>query len=198
MRRVTTAFVVGCVVGASATAFAEPRFCSQLRSFYGCDSPAFFDAGIYTRRFAGTPTPGTAFRTTEPVTAEPTATALTGDIRFGLDLPHSAFVAIEGEFGSLTLPGSNVAGVYAVAGAKGATRLATLFAELAGGSRTVRYSLSSADYTKWILEPRVRGEIWLSQQFTLGVTAGATLSDRQVWMMGIYLGVHSQAFDGLR
>jgi len=64
------------------------------------------------------------------------------------------------------------------------------------GRRWIRYALDGTqDAALMMAEPRVRGEMWLSPILTLGGAVGATLSERNVWMAGIYLGVHSSDFD---
>ncbi|HEU4615349.1 MAG TPA: hypothetical protein VFS15_24815, partial [Kofleriaceae bacterium] len=94
---------------------------------------------------------------------------------------------------------SNVAGAYGVAGVRsdlGALRIA---AEVVAGRRWVRYALDGTeDPTLLMVEPRVRADIWLASQLTLGVAAGATLGERSVWMAGVYVGFHSQPYAGMR
>lgn len=90
--------------------------------------------------------------------------------------------------------GSNIAGGYAVAGARAPLRLGALSAELAGGWRSLRDSIDAPDHSMYILEPRVRGELWLNPQLTLGAAAGAEVGGQHAWMAGVYIGVHSHDY----
>ena len=49
-----------------------------------------------------------------------------------------------------------------------------------------------------VAEARVRGELWLGPWLTAGVTVGASVLERNSWMGGVYLGVHTRAFGGDR
>ncbi|MDB4957873.1 MAG: hypothetical protein JWO36_5442 [Myxococcales bacterium] len=164
--------------------------------------PGFLDAGMYVRHFAAPLDSGVAFRTATPTAAQGADSGYAGDLRFGMRFPHNVRLGIEGEFGQLTRPGSNVAGAYTFAGLEGILGGISLGAEIAGGTRTIRYSLSDTDKSIWLVEPRVHAELWLGRQISLGAIGGATLgggdqNGRSVTMFGLYLGVHS-LFDRAR
>jgi len=130
-------------------------------------------------------------------TSEPAATSVTGDFRFGMRVPYHLFLAGEVEFGRLADSGSNVAGAYGVVGARFPVgNAALLTAEIATGYRSIRYTLDSPEVGKAVMEPRIRAEIWVDEQFSFGATVGATLDDRFVYMAGLYIGVHSHTFGG--
>jgi hypothetical protein len=69
-------------------------------------------------------------------------------------------------------------------------------APLAAGARPAGepVRLDAPDTGKLVAEPRLRADMWLGPQFTLGATAGVTLSDQNVWMVGLSLGIHSHEF----
>jgi hypothetical protein len=93
-------------------------------------------------------------------------------------------------------------GVHGTVGSGG------LGVELAGGMRGVSYSFHSSYHDceqstsvralAAIAEARVRGELWLGPWVTAGVTVGTSVLDRNSWMGGVYLGVHTRAFGGER
>jgi hypothetical protein len=62
----------------------------------------------------------------------------------------------------------------------------------------MRDSVEAPDHDVGVLEPRVRGELWLAPQLTLGAAAGAEISGQHAWMAGIYLGVHSHSYGRAR
>lgn len=162
------------------------------------------EIGLNTRHFAATAAQqGVAFRTTTGASTTPElpeGTALTTSLRFTGRTLFNTFLGVEGEVGEMVgRTGSNVAGAYGVAGVRsdlGALRIA---AEVVAGRRWVRYALDGTeDPTLLMVEPRVRADIWLASQLTLGVAAGATLGERSVWMAGVYVGFHSQPYAGMR
>jgi hypothetical protein len=93
-------------------------------------------------------------------------------------------------------------------GIRGSTRAGGLGVELAGGMRTVSYQFhstyracehgTSVHASSPVAEARARGELWLSPWLTAGVTLGTSLLERNSWVGGLYLGVHSRAFGGTR
>jgi hypothetical protein len=121
--------------------------------------------------------------------------AITGSAQFTMTAHRFVYLGGELEAGKLENAGSNVAGAYAVAGAQHTARYGSLGVEVVGGWRQLRYSLDEDPVSQSILEPRVRGELWLSPQVTFGAKAGATLGEQGAWMAGIYLGFHSKFFD---
>jgi hypothetical protein len=141
------------------------------------------------------PGPAVAFRGASAPESEAADSAFAGDLRFGLRFSHHLRIGIEGEFGKLSRPGSDLAGAYVFTGFQAMLGGVSLGAELAGGQRTIRYTIDDQDRTRWLLEPRVHADVWLGPQCTLGAIAGATLGDRTVTMIGFYIGLHSSWFD---
>ena len=187
----TMARLVGlaCILGLVVTpAFASPR-----------ERPFSLEVGINTRQFAAASEgeQQVAFRTTGEIDPElESGTAVSTSLRFTGALAYDTFAGVEAEAGHLVgLSGSNLAGAYGVGGARGTLGPVRLSAELVAGRRWVRYSLvhhGPSDDAKWITEPRIRGDLWLSPTVTLGGAVGATLSERPVWIAGIYLGLQSR------
>jgi hypothetical protein len=181
---------------ALASAASADRFTSH-------QSAGLLELGVNTRHFAAADPADVAFRSTDGMDPDPSlgeGTAVTSSLRFTGRTRYNTFLGVEGEFGQLVGYGqSNVAGAYGVAGARGDLGAVRLSAELVAGRRWVRYEADGpSDPNKLVAEPRIRGDIWLSPYWTLGGAVGATLSDRQVWMAGVYLGVHGLPFDGTR
>jgi hypothetical protein len=97
---------------------------------------------------------------------------------------------------------------FGVVGLHGAIGSGGLGVELAGGLRTVSYSFHSSYHdcaqstsiTAFApaAEARARGELWISPWLTAGITVGTSVLERNAWMGGVYLGVHSRAFGGDR
>lgn len=166
------------------------------------ERPVCFEVGINTRHFAPADDDQIAFRSTEPPDASlGEGTAISTSIRFTARTAYNTFVGVEGEAGALVgHEGSNLAGAYGVAGARGDLGPVQLGVELVTGRRWVRYELAGlrTDPQTWITEPRVRADLWLGPNVTLGGAIGATLSERSVWMAGIYLGVNSAPFNTWR
>ena len=97
---------------------------------------------------------------------------------------------------------------FGVVGIHGAIGSGGLGVELAGGMRAASYSFHSSYHDCQqstsitalapVAEARARGELWLSPWLTAGVTVGASVLERNTWMGGVYLGVHTRAFGGDR
>ena len=176
---------LGCLV--ATPAFADRGYRPQL-----------FELGINTRHFAASEQ-DVAFRGSGEMDPSLGAgSAVSTSVRFTGAAFRTGYVGVEGEAGALVgLATSNLAGAYGVGGARGNLGPVRLSAELVAGRRWVRYSLAGqrSDPAAWIAEPRVRGDLWLGSQVTLGGAIGATLGDRSVWMAGIYIGLHSHPFD---
>ena len=47
-----------------------------------------------------------------------------------------------------------------------------------------------------VLEARVRGQLWLTPWFTIGGVYGSSLLDRNEWLGGIEIGVHTNSWGG--
>jgi hypothetical protein len=157
-----------------------------------------FELGLNTRHFTADRT-NVAFRsmTEQPDLSLEGGDGLTMSFRFTGRTRYNTYLGVEGEAGQMIgLPESNIAGAYGVAGARGALGRFRLAAELVAGRRWVRYEFGAKeDPSMLIAEPRVRADVWLNGYASVGGAVGATLSDRQVWMAGIYLGIHSNLFD---
>jgi hypothetical protein len=97
---------------------------------------------------------------------------------------------------------------FATVGLRGAGRAGALALEMSGGMRGVSYSFhssylacetsSSIRAYAPLAEARARGELWLGPWLTAGVTVGTSMLERDAWMGGVYLGVHTRAFGGDR
>jgi opacity protein-like surface antigen len=177
-----------CALASAAAADSHRNFAGQL------------ELGFNTRHFAAADPADVAFRSTGQTEPDPSlgeGTAVTSSLRFTGRARYNTFLGVEAEFGKLVgFDESNVAGAYGVAGGRGDLGAVRLSAELVAGRRWVRYELNGAtDPSKLVAEPRIRADLWLSPYWTLGGAVGATLSDRQVWMAGIYIGVHDKAYD---
>jgi len=187
MTRRAHAVVVICGSLMAPRAFADSR-----------ERPCQMEVGVNTRHWSpAEDNSRVAFRSMDPPDVSTGAnTAVSTSIRFTGKTRYNTFLGAEGEAGSLVgRPGSNLAGAYAVAGARADLGRLRVAAELVAGRRWVRYALDGTrDAAAMIAEPRVRGELWVSPRWTLGAAVGATLSERSVWMAGIYLGVHSADF----
>jgi len=122
----------------------------------------------------------------------------------------SAEMMTNGVFGSPDLQqkrGFVVDGLGAV-GVRGSTHAGGLGVELAGGVRSVSYSYESIYHNcesatsvrayAPVAEARARGELWLGPWLTAGVTIGTSVLESHTWMGGLYLGVHTRAYNGSR
>jgi hypothetical protein len=139
---------------------------------------------------------GATFRTESGEAAEKRHAshgAGTGDAQFTVAY-RSILVGIELEEGRLATDGSNFAGAYSIVGYEHKLRSASFGVELASGWRGIRYKGDTDDVSAFVAEPRVRGQIQLSDQVTFGAVAGSTLGELGSWMAGAYLGFHSRAF----
>lgn len=118
--------------------------------------------------------------------------------RFTMRTRWHTYLGVEAEAGALAREGSNIAGGYGVAGTRRPFGFGALSAEVAAGWRGVRDALGEPDRSDYILEPRIRGEMWLGRQVSLGATAGAEVGTQGGWVAGVYVGIHSQDFGGDR
>jgi hypothetical protein len=163
------------------------------------DPPARLTVGASMRQFPAIQEPDAtpaAFRSSEP---QPTAnegsaqTARMAAIAFTMQTPLSGvYAGGEVETGALD-PGSSAASVYGVIGARQRFANLNLGVELVAGRRWLRY-IDHESASMFAAEPRLRADIWLDEQFSLGGAVGLTLGDQTVWMAGVFLGIHSHAF----
>ncbi len=181
--------VVGCLVAIASPAAADYR-----------EPPVHFEIGINTRHFAaGSSDSGSdAARTVDGTAVEegtPAGAGVTVSLRFTKWTRWNTIVGFEAESGTLTERSSNVAGAYGLFGMRHELGPVALFTELAAGKRWVKYSMKGENHISWMVEPRVRAEMWLSDRFTFGGAIGSTLgADARAWIAGIYVGVHSLDF----
>jgi hypothetical protein len=158
------------------------------------ERPAHAEIGLNTRHFAGDPTAVAERTTTSPEDSSVDGTAASVSFRFTMRMRWNTYAGGEAEAGAFaSRSGSNLAAGYGVIGGRAPFRLGTFGAELATGWRSVRDSVEAPDVSRAVLEPRVRGEIFLSPQITLGGAIGADLTER-AWMAGLYVGVHSHSY----
>ena len=177
----------------------------SLCSLTGCpidrfsryDRPAHAEMGFNTRHFPSDPTKSSTARETPGAmtTSDVAGTSMSIDFRFTMRTRWSTYMGVEAEAGAFAgEAGSNLAGAYGVFGAAIPRRHLTLSPELAIGWRGMRAGVEADDHDVTVLEPRVRGELWLSPVITLGAAAGAEVTGEHAWMAGIYLGVHSHNY----
>jgi hypothetical protein len=158
------------------------------------DRPARLQLGANARSFAAPAPGGVALRQTETPAVKPEAGA-TGTGRFTMSSRHHLYFGGELESGAFADGRfSSIAGAYGIGGIEATSRFGALGVELAGGLRSLRYGGDGPRDHQLVAEPRVRGQLWVSSQFTLGATLGTTL-DRDSWVAGVFLGVHSRGFD---
>jgi hypothetical protein len=157
------------------------------------ERPARLLVGANTRDLAGSPA-SVALRQASPTQEAVPLGAYTASVHFTMKLRRFLYGGMEVEAGQLDTRGSNFGGAYGVLGAEHATRLFSIGVEVASGWRGLRYRSGADDLHAYIAEPRVRGQLRIGEQLSLGAMAGATLGERGSWMGGIYLGVHSAAF----
>jgi hypothetical protein len=159
----------------------------------GDEPPIHFEVGLNTRHFTAVEgDENAAFRGEAVDPSAEAQTAVSIGLRFTRWLPRNLYAGLEGEIGKLdAYDHSNLAGAYALFGARGQVGFASLFVEMAAGQRRIRFGDGAEEDRKMIAEPRVRGEMWLSSRITLSTAMGTTLGSRDVWMAGVYVGVHS-------
>jgi hypothetical protein len=138
---------------------------------------------------------GATFRTAsgEPPQRHESHTAGTGDVQFTVAY-RALLIGVEAETGRLGGEGTNFGGAYGVIGLEHHMYRSSLGVELVSGWRGLRYNTDADDVNSLVTEPRVRGQIQLSDQVTFGGVAGATLGELGSWMAGAYIGFHSRAF----
>ena len=158
--------------------------------------PVRFNVAANVHRFPGpTAEASGAPRTSEQPPGATRHTAVTGTAQFSVSTRTPLFLGVEVEGGRMAeSSGSNFAGGYGVIGAQSVTSRGGFAFEVATGWRTWRYELNEDNANGFIIEPRVRGHVWLSPQLSLGAVAGTTIVGEGGWVAGIYAGVHSNLF----
>lgn len=162
--------------------------------------PARFHAGPNARSMmvpitpdGGRP-PASTFAASTPAPEKQNArlSAYTASFQFTMKSQRAPiYLGGEAETGRMDIDGSNFAGAYGIAGTEHASSLGSIGVELAAGWRGLRFSFGDDNHDSFLFEPRVRGQLWIADQFTLGATAGALVGTEREWMAGVYLGVHS-------
>ena len=164
--------------------------------------PARFHVGPNTRAVSVPTAPDAAqpigaarsSTSTDPDEQQLSATSIA--MQFTMATSHLLYTGIEAETGRLELPRSNFAGAYAVVGLEQRLGFGAVGAELAAGWQGLRYNSGDEEHDTLVAEPRLRGQLWIAEQWTLGATLGARLTGgrNDDWMAGAYLGVHSHRF----
>lgn len=166
------------------------------------DRPARLQLGMNSRHLAvpepRVPVGGTLARTiTEPTPTSGTVSnsAVTGSLQFTMQYFRGLYLGGEVEAGQLEREGSNFGALYGVAGAETSSHWGSLSVEMIAGRRWLRYELGAEDVAQFALEPRLRGQMWLTPQVTLGGVVGANAAPGENgWMAGLYFGVYSNIF----
>jgi hypothetical protein len=169
------------------------------------DRPARLQLGMNSRHLAVTPPEKpvggyVARSTTEPdpetTPSDVASSAITGSVQFTMQAYRFLYLGGEVEAGRLANhEGSNFGALYGVAGAETSGRYGSLSVEMIAGRRWLRYELGAEDEGSFALEPRLRGQLWLSPQVTLGGLVGANAAPgANGWMAGVYFGVYSNLF----
>jgi len=159
------------------------------------DRPARLLLGTNARDLSGSEDAEIALRAASPSEAAPVPQdAYTLAAQFTMATKLGAYGGFELETGRMDTRGSNFAGGYGVLGAEHAWRSAAVGVELVTGWRGLRLGHGVEDVNNLVTEPRLRGQLRLAPQLTVGAVAGATFGERGSWMTGLYLGFHSRAF----
>ena len=153
--------------------------------------------GVTSRQIAAsTPAPPTGVaRTISPTepTSTPASSSVTGSMQFTMRLLRNTYVGGELEAGPLERPGSYLGGAYGVVGAEVSSSRGSLSVEMSGGRRWLRYEMGADDIPSTVLEPRVRGQLLLAPQLTVGGVIGANaMPGERGWMAGMYIGLYSR------
>jgi hypothetical protein len=162
--------------------------------------PARLQLGTSARGFPVTSTAdqiavgGQVSKRTETTSSMAQLGAVTGSAQFTMSTPHHLYLGGEIEAGVLERAGSNIAGAYGVAGLEHSLGFGSVGVEVAGGWRAIRLDLDQGDVNTAIIEPRLRADVWISPQLTLGAATGVTVGGHTGWMGGVFLGVHSTDF----
>ena len=136
--------------------------------------------------------PGVA-RTITPPAATPAlvSSGVTGALQFTMRARRNVYLGGEVEAGPLEQSGY-FGGAYGVAGAEVSSSVGSLSVELTAGRQWVRTELGADNVPRTMLEPRVRAQLPLTPQITIGGVIGASaLPDDRGWMAGIFVGMYS-------
>jgi hypothetical protein len=130
---------------------------------------------------------------TGPARSSERSAAASIDLQFTTRFGQQLYVGAEGEAGKASTGDADIGGAYAIVGIERAAKVGSVGAELATGWRGLRIPNSDA-INRFLVEPRVRGQIWIAEQWSLGGTIGAGFGNSFEWMAGVFLGLHSNAF----
>jgi hypothetical protein len=170
---------------------------SSGRTSTGAITPAAFDSAVMSTVRVGASLPHGLFTALEidvgGITREGSSNAQ--DIASGvLSAP------------TIQQDGGVIVDSLATVGLRGTSSFGALGVEFAGGVRTVSYSFdsqfpsfaqsSTLTAIAPVAEARVRGELWLGPWISAGVEVGTSVLEKNAWMGGVYLGVHTRAFSG--
>jgi hypothetical protein len=120
--------------------------------------------------------------------------ATSASLQFTMQTSVHTYLGGEAETGRMERAGSNFAGAYGIAGMEHLLGPISVGAELAAGWRGLRYEFGDEEEDRFIMEPRVRTQLWFAKQWTLGASVGTRIGTEAEWMAGFYLGIHSQRF----
>ncbi len=143
-----------------------------------------------------TTTSGGVARTISPPAEAPAlaSSGVTGALQFTMRARRNVYFGGEVEAGPLQQSGY-FGGAYGVAGAEISSSVGTLSVELTAGRQWVRNELGADNVPRSMLEPRVRAQLPLTPQITIGGVIGASaLPDDRGWMAGIFIGMYSFEF----
>ncbi len=161
--------------------------------------PARFAVGPNLRAL-DVPTGGGARGTTAGRTSETTPaardplSAVSASLKFTMQTSLHTYAGAEIETGRLEGETSSFSGAYGIFGVEQPLGFGSFGVELATGWRGLRYGTGDDEQDLLVIEPRVRGQIWIGEQWTLGGAVGAVAGRGGEWMTGVYLGVHSLRF----
>lgn len=137
----------------------------------------------------------------EPTPTEQASSGVTGSLQFTMRYPRNnvpIYMGAEVEAGPLENQGY-LGGAYGVIGAEASSGRGSLSVEMTGGRRWLRSELNAENVPSFMLEPRVRAQLTLTPQVTVGGVIGANaMPDERGWMAGVYIGMFSAPIDGSR
>ncbi|MBA3463210.1 MAG: hypothetical protein H0T46_24855 [Deltaproteobacteria bacterium] len=142
-----------------------------------------FAGGVHVARTTGEPAP-----TTERFASK----GVTGNAQFTMGYRRGVYMGAELEAGPMSRDGAYFGGAYGVVGADTSSARGSLSVELIAGRRWLRTELGADDIASVAIEPRVRGQLLVGPQVTIGGVIGANaVPGEHGWMAGIYIGLFS-------
>lgn len=191
MRRIGLAVVIFALASSARMASSEPRVEKQADDLDGVASfgvtirklpPRRADAGPVARSNTG----GTAVPDADGETAysvvKQFVLVTTAHTQFGYEVEVSPGLGDGHDASARRM----AAGAQLVAGIRGGLSFVELRAELAGGFRLFENAVDEP-----VLEARIRGDLWLTSQITLGAALGKSLADERDWLTAVYIAVHT-------